>query len=108
MVSNKEVAPAMNTRMPNDYSLESLDGRDGRGNVARAFGLVLRTARQEIGLSQDGLGERMGFDRTYPSLLERGLRAPSLWMVLRFSEALNRAPERLVADTVALLRKEGL
>jgi transcriptional regulator with XRE-family HTH domain len=97
----------MNATVSNDHSLGSLDGPRGRGDVARAFGSVLRTARQEIGLTQDGLSERMGFDRTYPSLLERGLRAPSLWMVLRFGEALNRAPEQLVADTVALLRKEG-
>jgi len=108
MVSNKEVIVAMNATLPNHYSLGSLGGRDGRGDVARAFGSVLRAARQEIGLSQEGLSERMGCDPTYPSLLERGLRAPSLWTVLRCGEALNRVPERLVADTVALLRKEGL
>jgi transcriptional regulator with XRE-family HTH domain len=94
--------------MSNGYSVGGLDSPDGREDVARAFGSVLRKARQEIGLSQEGLSERMGFDRTYPSLLERGLRVPSLWMVLRFGEALNRTPEQLVAETVALLRKERL
>jgi transcriptional regulator with XRE-family HTH domain len=43
-----------------------------RRRVALAFGEVLRAARRERGVSQDELGERCDFDRTYPSLLERG------------------------------------
>ena len=53
-----------------------------RGRVARAFGIVLRITRRRQGLSQDRLSERSDHDRTYPSLLERGLRAPSLSMFL--------------------------
>lgn len=75
-----------------------------RRRLAHAFGDALRAARQEIGVSQDRLAELCDFDRTYPSLLERGLRCPTLAMVLRIADALNIQPERLVADTVARLK----
>jgi len=72
-------------------------------DVARAFGSVLRAVRNERGISQDKLSEICNFDRTYPSLLERGLRGPTLAMLLRLADALGVAPARLVLDTVARL-----
>jgi len=74
-----------------------------RRRVALAFGEVLRAARRERGVSQDELSKRCDFDRTYPSLLERGLRHPTLWMLLRLAEALGTPAECLVTDTVARL-----
>jgi transcriptional regulator with XRE-family HTH domain len=78
-----------------------------RKQVARAFGATLRAARLQRGVSQDQLGILCDFDRTYPSLLERGLRHPTLRMLLRLADALGTAPERLVTDTVARLREEA-
>jgi len=78
--------------------------RYGRQDVARAFGLALRAARDAQGMSQDQLSETCDMDRTYPSLLERGLRAPTVTMLLRLACALGVAPEQLVADTVERLR----
>ena len=46
--------------------------------VARAFGVTLKVARMEAGVSQEVLAERADCDRTYPSLLERGLRQPTI------------------------------
>ncbi len=79
----------------------------GKREIARAFGAVLRVARQERGISQDLLSEICDFDRTYPSLLERGLRGPTVEMLLRLADALDVEPTRLVADTVERLRKEA-
>jgi hypothetical protein len=45
--------------------------------VARAFGAILRAARVATGISQEVLAERADCDRTYPSLLERGMRRHS-------------------------------
>jgi len=67
--------------------------------VGKAFGRVLRAYRLTLGLSQEGLAERADLDRTYPSLLERGLRAPSLEMLFRIAEALRIDPAELVAKT---------
>jgi transcriptional regulator with XRE-family HTH domain len=68
--------------------------------VALAFGRVLREARLKKGLSQDGLASVCDFNRTYPSLLERGLRDPKLDMIIRLSEALDVSPSWLVVRTV--------
>lgn len=79
----------------------------GRTRVAKAFGATLRLIRLEQGLSQDQLSEHCGCDRTYPSLLERGLRLPTLWVLLRIAHGLGVTPQRLVMDTVARLRSES-
>jgi hypothetical protein len=54
-------------------------------------------------MSQEKLSEVCNFDRTYPSLLERGLRCPTLTMLLRFADALAVEPARLVVETVKRL-----
>ncbi|OZB34196.1 MAG: XRE family transcriptional regulator [Pseudomonas sp. 34-62-33] len=54
-----------------------------------AFGLVLAELRRERQLSQDALSERANFDRTSISLLERGLRSPTLDTVISLCHALG-------------------
>jgi transcriptional regulator with XRE-family HTH domain len=76
-----------------------------RQDVADAFGATLRAIRLERGLSQDRLSAFCDLDRTYPSLLERGLRSPTLAMILRLAQAMNVEPERLVTETVRRLRR---
>lgn len=78
--------------------------RYGRRNVAQAFGQALRAIRNELGISQDKLSDLCDLDRTYPSLLERGLRGPTIAMLLRLADALDVEAARLLADTQAHLR----
>jgi ribosome-binding protein aMBF1 (putative translation factor) len=103
MVNSRKVALATNATVPTQYSVKGLDGRNGREDVACAFGLALRKARQEMGLSQERLSEKVGLDSTYPSLLERGLRAPSLGgvAVQRGAEPGTRATRRGDGSAVA-------
>jgi transcriptional regulator with XRE-family HTH domain len=72
----------------------------GRRAVAAAvrevFGKVLRESRQERGLSQEDLAELADLDRTTPSLLERGLRQPTLSVVILLGRALEVDPRELV------------
>lgn len=56
--------------------------------IDRAFGTVLRELRRERGLSQEGLGFESGYHRTYISLLERGLKSPSLQTVFDLARSL--------------------
>jgi transcriptional regulator with XRE-family HTH domain len=72
--------------------------------VAVAFGSVLRTARDGAGLSQEQLAEKADIDRTYPSLLGRGLRQPTLHVMLRPASAVAIEPGLLVAPTAASAR----
>lgn len=77
--------------------------RYSREQVAHAFGAVLRAARKQRGVTQEQLAADGDFDRTYPSLLERGLRTPTLSVILRLAAALNVSPRLLVDDTAAQL-----
>lgn len=68
-----------------------------RHTVAIAFGRVLRELRRARGLSQEQLASLGDFDRTYPSLLERGLRTPTLSVIFRLADVLGIAAATLVA-----------
>jgi transcriptional regulator with XRE-family HTH domain len=73
--------------------------RLNRSRVAWAFGETLRSERLRRGMSQEELAEASDMDRTYPSLLERGHRTPTLTVLLDLAAALEVPPERLVIDT---------
>jgi len=86
------VAPAMPDR--------ALQNRQ----VAIAFGRVLRETRLRRHLSQEDLALRAGLDRTYPSLLERGQRQPTLAVVIAVADVLEVAPIVLVNKTLEELK----
>ena len=71
-----------------------------RQKVAVAFGRVLREARKAKGLSQEELAGEAEFDRTYPSLLERGLRTPTLTVVIQLAKVLGVTAAYLVNKTL--------
>jgi transcriptional regulator with XRE-family HTH domain len=50
----------------------------GTKTIPQAFGEVLRDCRTKAGISQENLAFKVDLDRTYISLLERGLRQPTL------------------------------
>lgn len=79
--------------------------RRDREQVAKAFGLALRAAREKAGLSQEELGYRSLVDRTFISRTESGTRQPALTTVFRFAKALGVAPSDLVAITEKHIRK---
>ncbi len=76
-----------------------------RQKVAVAFGRVLRELRRQKGLSQERLASLGDFDRTYPSLLERGLRTPTLTVIFRLADVLDIAPSSLVARALEEAKK---
>jgi transcriptional regulator with XRE-family HTH domain len=73
----------------------------GSADVARAFGTVLRAARARQGISQERLAYCSGLGRKYPSLLERGLRQPTIGTLMRLSHVLRIPPVRLLEETLA-------
>jgi XRE family transcriptional regulator, regulator of sulfur utilization len=74
--------------------------------VALAFGAVLKLARTGAQLTQEKLAELADIDRTTPSLYERGLRQPTIGMLITLGRALGIEPPLLVAMTLARLRRE--
>jgi transcriptional regulator with XRE-family HTH domain len=75
--------------------------------VRIASGQVLRELRDERRVTQEALADALGFDRTYPSLLERGLRQPTLAALLVLAQGLGVSPCELVGRVAERLEREG-
>lgn len=75
-----------------------------RTAVAEAFGAALREARRKADLSQEALALESGVDRTFVSMLERGIRQPALATVFALCEGLSMSPGALVDRTARLMR----
>ena len=68
-------------------------------SVEKAFGETLRTYRVKADMSQEELAHISELDRTFISLLERGLRQPSLSTIIQLAAALGIAATSLVSGT---------
>jgi len=66
-------------------------------SMETSFGRVLKELRQNQGLSQEELGFRSGYHRTYISLLERGLKSPSLNTIFQMANTLGISPSDMVS-----------
>lgn len=75
---------------------------DGK-SVQKAFGEALRQMRVSRGISQQELALESELDRTYISLLERGLRQPTITTLMGLSDALGIDPALLIKQTRARL-----
>ena len=70
--------------------------RRKKQTLEAAFGQVLREFRNEAGISQEKLAMECDLDRTYISILERGLRQPSLKTIFVLAKALNVDPSKII------------
>jgi transcriptional regulator with XRE-family HTH domain len=62
----------------------------------KAFGQALREIRQGKEISQEKLGLDAGFDRTYISLIERGINSPTIRTVVKLAGVLKVPPSKIV------------
>jgi transcriptional regulator with XRE-family HTH domain len=74
------------------------------GGPKRAFGAVLRECRKKAGISQEQLAEAAGFDRSFISLVERGIQSPNIVVLLRIAEVLGIAASEVIARTECAVR----
>ena len=58
-------------------------------DVKKTFGASVKARRNQLGISQERLGERADLHRTYISDVERGARNLSLESITRLAEALD-------------------
>lgn len=79
----------------------------GRSLLGKSFGRTLRACRKARGYSQEELAAIVGLDRTYPSLLERGLRVPTIGVVVALGCALTSPVELYCAFLDALRESAG-
>lgn len=75
--------------------------------INKAFGIQLRKARQQASLSQDELAHRADLHRTYVSLLERGLRTPTIDTIFKLCRALDLDPGAFVSSIDHLVDRDN-
>lgn len=75
-----------------------------KNGSAKVFGEELRRLREFADISQEELSFRADIHRNYVSLLERGLRVPSLDILLKLGKALDMPASLIVGKVEARLR----
>lgn len=74
--------------------------------LQNTFGQVLKELRNENDLSQQQLAFDSELDRTYISLLERGLRLPTLGTIFKLAEVLKLSPSDMVTRVEKNLKRK--
>jgi transcriptional regulator with XRE-family HTH domain len=65
-------------------------------NYRRTLADNVKSARKSLALSQEALALEAEIDRTYISGIERGLRNPSLDLIVRLAKSLKTTPAALL------------
>jgi transcriptional regulator with XRE-family HTH domain len=73
--------------------------------LEQAFGAVLRRHRYALKLTQEELAFEVDLDRTFLSLMERGLRRPSLTTIFVLADRFGIAPSDLVQEVEEQLKR---
>ena len=74
--------------------------------LSKRFGAIVRKRRIERGLSQESLAERARLHTTYVSMVERGVRNPTLDVASRLANALG-IPLAVLIDEAHANREDG-
>ena len=65
--------------------------------IEELFGKQVATLRHRLGISQEELAYRAGLHRTHVSQIERGLKSPTLRVIVKLAHALEYSAQKLVA-----------
>jgi len=74
--------------------------------IDKTFGLAIRLRRQELEFSQEDLAFKSGLHRTYVSQLERGIKSPSLRVIMVLADALQTNAYLLIQSAESLLEND--
>jgi len=64
----------------------------------KVLGEIISRQRQESNLSQEELADRAGIHRTYVSQIERGLKSPTLAILISVAKALNTKASTILSE----------
>ncbi|MGE5606807.1 MAG: helix-turn-helix domain-containing protein [Bacteroidota bacterium] len=67
-------------------------------DLLHAFGDTLKQFRKKKSWSQEELADYSGLDRTYISLLERGLRNPTLTTLFSIAKCMDYQPNQFIKE----------
>jgi transcriptional regulator with XRE-family HTH domain len=74
-------------------------------NVEEAVGMELSACRHKKRISQERLGFDAGVHRTYVSLIERGVKSPTVGVLFRLCRALDVPPAKFVRNVQVRMQK---
>lgn len=66
--------------------------------IAQEIGKIIASHRNEKGLSQEALADLAQIHRTYVSQIERGLKYPTIYVLIQISKALEVPLSQLVIE----------
>jgi len=89
-------------QIPRKHRRKQIQPGPGPG---KAFGQALREIRVSKKISQEQLALEAGFDRTYVSLIERGINSPTIRVVAGIAAVLKVPPSKIVHRMETLLTK---
>ena len=75
--------------------------------LLKALGKLIRQRRTALSISQEELGFRANIDRTYISGLERGIRNPTLTILIKVAQALEVPVSELISNIENEARKNN-
>ncbi len=76
-------------------------------NLEEAVGAELKACRRRKQISQEQLGFDAGVHRTYVSLIERGVKSPTLGVLFGLCRALDVPPAKFVKSVQLRMEKTG-
>lgn len=74
--------------------------------MKRIVGQVLARLRRDAGITQEKLAEIAGLERGYISLIERGLRMPTVDTIFRLCRGLKTRPAEVIRAVEVLAANE--
>lgn len=74
--------------------------------VEEAFGIGLKSIRKSKGISQEKLALKSDLERTYISMLERGIKSPTINTIFKIASALEIKPSLLIEQVEDLTSKD--
>lgn len=65
-------------------------------SLSTVFGEVLKELRAKAGISQETLAYECELDRSFISMLERGLRMPTIETLFKLAKPLKKSPSEII------------
>lgn len=69
-----------------------------------AISQVIAQLRRDAKISQEELAHRAGIHRTYVSQIERGLKSPTLQILIQIANALGTSASQIIKDVETRLK----
>ncbi|HKC96148.1 MAG TPA: helix-turn-helix transcriptional regulator [Nitrospira sp.] len=82
-----------------------MTARGASRTAEHLLGEEISKLRRNHGISQEELGFQAGVHRTYVSQIERGLKSPTLTVILKLTHALCCSAGELVSEVEKRLKK---